>query len=185
MEKKPKTEEFSLSNKQWEFLDDETLLIILERSDKLAANSFELLQKSTDRAHTLFGYLLTIFSGLTAYLLACDNAALLLPGVVLWAGIGIAVGFMFAKVVWVFPFMHHGSQPRYMITDKLLDAYTSNEGYRHMLLVYGIETNQLCYDINADVLRRRVRVIRLVLNIIKVTLVLVTFISIAIFLSDF
>lgn len=177
MEKKPKTEEFSLSNKQWEFLDDETLLIILERSDKLAASSLEQLRNSSDRAYTLFGYLLTVFSGLTAYLLTCDNTALLLPGVVLWAGIGTATGMMFSKVIQVHRFKNVGNEPKNLITEELMQAYKTNEAYRHMLLVAAIEEGQECYETNAKTLKERAAAVSRVMFVIKATVIAIALLA--------
>ena len=51
---------FKISDEQWERLNDTTFRIVLERSDKLVASSLEQLRKSTDRAYTLFGFLLTV-----------------------------------------------------------------------------------------------------------------------------
>ena len=77
---------FKISDEQWERLNDATLRIVLERSDKLVASSLEQLRKSTDRAYTLFGFLLTVFSGITAYLIKCIDVTILLPCIV--GGIG-------------------------------------------------------------------------------------------------
>ena len=99
---------FKISDEQWERLNDATFRIVLERSDKLVASSLEQLRKSTDRAYTLFGFLLTVFSGITAYLIRCVDITILLPCVVLWLGCGIATALMFSKAIWVHPFIHQG-----------------------------------------------------------------------------
>lgn len=85
---------FKISDEQWERLNDATLRIVLERSDKLVASSLEQLRKSTDRAYTLFGFLLTVFSGITAYLIKCMDVGTLLPCVAVWLGCGVALVLM-------------------------------------------------------------------------------------------
>lgn len=169
---------FKISDEQWERLNDATLRIVLERSDKLVASSLEQLRKSTDRAYTLFGFLLTVFSGITAYLIKCMDVGTLLPCVALWLGCGVALVLMFAKVIWVHPFVNQGNQPRYLITKELTDAYKSDGAYQHMLLVAAIEENQNCYDHNSNILKERAKVIEDVMTVIKTTVVIVAFITV-------
>ena len=176
---------FKISDEQWRRLNDATLRIVLERSDKLVASSLEQLRKSTDRAYTLFGFLLTVFSGVTAYLIRCVDITVLLPCVVLWLGLGIATALMFSKAIWVHPFIHQGNQPRYLITKELIDAYKSNGAYLHMLLVSAIEENQYCYDYNSNILEKRTKVIKCVMKVIKATFLMVAVITILIKLAEY
>lgn len=176
---------FKISDEQWERLNDATFRIILERSDKLVASSLEQLRKSTDRAYTLFGFLLTVFSGITAYLIRCVDITVLLPCVVLWLGCGIATALMFSKAIWVHPFIHQGNQPRYLITKELIDAYKSNGAYQHTLLVSAIEENQYCYDYNSNILEKRAKVIKCVMKVIKATFLMVAVITILVKLAEY
>ena len=99
---------FKISDEQWERLNDATFRIVLERSDKLVASSLEQLRKSTDRAYILFGFLLIVFSGITAYLIRCVDITVLLPCVVLWLGCGIATALMFFQGNMGTPFYPSG-----------------------------------------------------------------------------
>ena len=103
--------DFNITDKQVEFLDDDTLQLILERSDKLAASSLEQLRNSSDRTYTLFGFILTIFSGVTAYLIHCEDLGMLIIGCTLWTGTGIATGMMFSKAIQVHLFKNVGNEP--------------------------------------------------------------------------
>ena len=176
---------FKISDEQWERLNDATFRIVLERSDKLVASSLEQLRKSTDRAYTLLGFLLTVFSGITAYLINCVDITNLLPCIALWLGLGIATALMFSKAIWVHPFINQGNQPRYLITKELTDAYKLNKAYQHMLLASAIEDNQHCYDYNSNILEKRVKVIKNVMTVIKVTFLIVVFITILVKLAEY
>ena len=176
---------FNITDKQVEFLDDETLQLVLDRSDKLAASSLEQLRNSSDRAYTLFGFLLTIFSGVTAYLLNCEDLAMLIIGCTLWIGTGIATGMMFSKVIQVHRFKNIGNDPKMFITEDLLQAYKTNKAYRHMLLVAAIEESQECYEINTKVLRERAKMVGHVMSVIKATVIAVALLSILVKVSLF
>ena len=169
---------FNITDKQVEFLDDETLQLVLERSDKLAASSLEQLRNSSDRAYTLFGFLLTIFSGVTAYLINCEDLAMLIIVCTLWIGTGIATGMMFSQAIQVHRFKNIGNDPKMFITEDLLQAYKTNKAYRHMLLVAAIEESQECYDINSAALKRRAYMVGKVMGVIKATVIAVALLSI-------
>lgn len=170
--------DFNFTNKQIEFFDDETLLFILERSDKLAASSLEQLRNSSDRAYTLFGFLLTIFSGVTAYLLSCEDRAMLIIACTLWIGTGIATGMMFSKAIQVHRFKNIGNEPKMFITENLMQAYKANKAYRHILLIAAIEEGQECYEINSATLKRRACMVGKVMGVIKATVIAVALLSI-------
>lgn len=111
--------EFRISQNTRKSLDKETALFILDRADKLAACTLEQLRKSTDRAYTLFGLLLTAFSAVTGLLLAADiDCAILIPGGVLWAGLGVSLYIIFSKAIWVRQFRNVGNEPENMINER-------------------------------------------------------------------
>lgn len=170
--------DFNITDKQVEFLDDDTLRLILERSDRLATSSLEQLRNSSDRAYTLFGFLLTIFSGVTAYLLNCEDKGMLIIGCTLWIGTGIATGMMFSKAIQVHRFKNIGNEPKMFITEELLQAYKTNKAYRHMLLIAAIEEGQECYEINSATLKRRACMVGKVMGVIKATVIAVALLSI-------
>lgn len=171
---------YSITNKQMEFLDDNTLKLILERSDKLAASSLEQLRRSSDRAYTLFGFVLTVFSGVTAYLVGCHELPMLIIGYTLWAGMGVATAMMFSGAIQVHLFKNIGNEPKNCITADLMKAYNTNKKYRHMLLVAAIEENQECYDTNARVLKERAAMMGKVMWVVKATIVVVALLSVVV-----
>ena len=95
-------------------LSEHTARIILERSDRLASSTLEQLRKSTDRAYTMTGFLLTVFIALTAFVFSSPSLWPLSTAAVLWAGIFIALYIMVNQVLWVHPFRHTGNEPRRM-----------------------------------------------------------------------
>lgn len=62
-----------ISNKVRKNLNEHTARIILERSDRMASSTLEQLRKSTDRAYTMTGFLLTVFIALTAFVFSSPS----------------------------------------------------------------------------------------------------------------
>ena len=54
-----------------------------------------------------------------------------------------------------------------------------------MLLASAIEENQYCYDYNSNILEKRVKVIKNVMTVIKVTFLIVAFITILVKLAEY
>ena len=106
-----------ISNKVRKNLNEHTARIILERSDRMASSTLEQLRKSTDRAYTMTGFLLTVFIALTAFVFSSPSLWQLSTAVVLWSGIFIALYIMVNQVLWVHPFRHTGNEPRNMIQE--------------------------------------------------------------------
>ena len=80
-------------------LSEHTARIILERSDRLASSTLEQLRKSTDRAYTMTGFLLTVFIALTAFVFSSPSLWQLSTAAVLWAGIFIALYIMVNQIL--------------------------------------------------------------------------------------
>ena len=102
-------------------LSEHTARIILERSDRMASSTLEQLRKSTDRAYTMTGFLLTVFIALTAFVFSSPSLWQLSTAAVLWAGIFIALYIMINQVLWIHPFRHTGNEPRNMIQEENID----------------------------------------------------------------
>lgn len=62
-----------INNKVRKNLNEHTARIILERSDRMASSTLEQLRKSTDRAYTMTGFLLTVFIALTAFVFSSPS----------------------------------------------------------------------------------------------------------------
>lgn len=92
-----------ISNKVRKNLNEHTARIILERSDRMASSTLEQLRKSTDRAYTMTGFLLTVFIALTAFVFSSPSLWQLSTAVVLWSGIFIALYIMVNQVLWDTP----------------------------------------------------------------------------------
>lgn len=65
--------DYTVSNELRDKLDEENARFVLSRADLLVNSTLEQLRKSTDRAYTLFGLLITAFSGLTAFALSASS----------------------------------------------------------------------------------------------------------------
>lgn len=101
-------------------------LKILERSDMLASSTLEQLRKSTDRSYTLFGFLMTGFSAVTGLLLAAKESWLLIPGLILWTGLGVSLYIMFSQVIWVHSFRCTGNEPQNLISTRNIKIIAVN-----------------------------------------------------------
>ena len=181
--------EFRISQNARKSLDKKTALFILDRADKLAACTLKQLRKSTDRAYTLFGLLLTAFSAVTGLLLAADiDYAIFIPGGVLWAGLGVSLYIMFSKAIWVHQFRNVGNEPENMINERNIERLKNINGanaskvYELYAIFDSIEDDAYAIRINDRALDARVRVIRRVLETLKATICLVAFSALAVFL---
>ncbi len=174
-----------ITSKVRQNLNEHTARIILERSDKLASSTLEQLRKSTDRAYTIMGFLLTVFVALTAYVASMPPLALLSIAITMWIGIGIATYIMFSKVIWVHSFRHTGNDPRNMIQEANIDVLAKkydfaklNERYSLHTLLDAISINQSIIDRNREILEQRCNHIETAMTVIKCSIMLSTLITV-------
>ena len=187
-----KDTEFRIPQNVRKSLDKDTALFILDRADKLAACTLEQLRRSTDRAYTLFGLLLTAFSAVTGLLLAADaDYAILIPGGILWAGLGVSLYVMFSKAIWVHQFRNVGNEPENMISERNIERLMKSNGanaskvYERYAIFDSIEDDAYAIRINDMALDARVRVIRRVMKTLKATICLVAFSFLTVFIIRF
>lgn len=173
-------------------LSEHTARIILERSDRLASSTLEQLRKSTDRAYTMTGFLLTVFIALTAFVFSSPSLWQLSTAAVLWAGIFIALYIMINQVLWIHPFRHTGNEPRNMIQEENIDRLLK-KGYNQeeMNAIYSVNTlldaisnNQEIIDRNKSILANRCDHIEKVMTVIKCTVIVATIITVISFLAS-
>lgn len=171
-------------------LSEHTARIILERSDRMASSTLEQLRKSTDRAYTMTGFLLTVFIALTAFVFSSPSLWQLSTAAVLWAGIFIALYIMINQVLWIHPFRHTGNEPRNMIQEENIDRLLKNgHNQEEMNNIYSVNTlldaisnNQEIIDRNRSILANRCDHIEKVMTVIKCTVIVATFITVISFL---
>lgn len=173
-------------------LSEHTARIILERSDRLASSTLEQLRKSTDRAYTMAGFLLTVFIALTAFVFSSPSLWQLSTAAVLWAGIFIALYIMVNQVLWIHPFRHTGNEPRNMIQEENIDRLLENgHNQEEMNAIYSVNTlldaishNQEIIDRNRSILANRCDHIEKVMTVIKCTVIVATIITVISFLAS-
>lgn len=171
-------------------LSEHTARIILERSDRMANSTLEQLRKSTDRAYTMAGFLLTVFIALTAFVFSSPSLWQLSTAAVLWAGIFIALYIMVNQILWVHPFRHTGNEPRNMIQEENIDRLLKNgHNQEEMNALYSINTlldaishNQEIIDRNRSILANRCDHIEKAMTVIKCTVIVATVITVISFL---
>jgi hypothetical protein len=173
-------EKFVITKKIRESLGDDTARFILGRTDKLAESTLDQLRKSTDRAYTLFGFLLTAFTALTVIILANRSIYIQIPCLCLWAGLGASLYVMFGKAIWVHQFKQAGNEPRNMIREKNIeklerkfagDKEAMDREYLRNAIMDSIEDNGDVIDSNDEELDNRVRAIERAMGIIKATVI--------------
>ena len=173
-------------------LNEHTARIILERSDRLASSTLEQLRKSTDRAYTMTGFLLTVFIALTAFVFSSPSLWQLSTAAVLWAGIFIALYIMINQVLWIHPFRHTGNEPRNMIQEENIDRLLKNgHNQEEMNAIYSVNTlldaisyNQEIIDRNRSILADRCDHIEKAMTVIKCTVIVATVITVISFLAS-
>lgn len=157
-------------------LSEHTARIILERSDRLASSTLEQLRKSTDRAYTMTGFLLTVFIALTAFVFSSPS---------LWQ-------LSTAAVLWIHPFRHTGNEPRNMIQEENIDRLLKNgHNQEEMNAIYSVNTlldaisnNQEIIDRNRSILANRCDHIEKAMTVIKCTVIVATIITVISFLAS-
>lgn len=173
-------------------LSEHTARIILERSDRMASSTLEQLRKSTDRAYTMTGFLLTVFIALTAFVFSSPSLWQLSTAAVLWAGIFIALYIMINQVLWIPPFRHTGNEPRNMIQEENIDRLLKKgHNQEEMNALYSVNTlldaisyNQEIIDRNRSILANRCDHIEKAMTVIKCTVIVATIITVISFLAS-
>lgn len=169
-------EENFISKEMRNFISLELAQTILNRADMRLASSLEQLRKSTDRAYTLTGFLLTCCTGLTVFILNTRNLILFLTASILWTGISYALWLMFAKVISVHGFKHAGSSARGYLQDRNIgyakrhangDQIAANKVYQKNCLLDSIEYAESAYQYNRQQLSDRCGVIDKAMRTIK------------------
>ena len=160
-------------------LGREVGLSILQRGDMLARDMLDQLRKSTDRAYTMLGLLLTAFSAVTGFIFAVGLSPVIVPLFVLWTGLIISLYILFTKAVWVNKFSPCGNDPEHLISQKNIsmlqgkfaDHDAVQRQYELNLIYDNIEQCQYCIDINEKALEARVGGIHRTMKVLKVTFV--------------
>lgn len=169
-------EENFISKEMRSFISIELAQTLLNRADLRLSSSLEQLRKSTDRAYTLTGFLLTCCTGLTVCIVNTRNPILFLTASILWAGISYALWQMFAKVISIHGFKHAGSSARGYLQDKNIgyskrhangDLVAANEIYLKNCLLDSIEYAESAYQYNRQQLSNRCGVIDKAMRAIK------------------
>jgi hypothetical protein len=88
------------SDKLLSILDKETVLIILERTDKSRENICNQFNKTTDRLFTLIGLSATAFATFTVFLINAKKFIFIFPFIEMWIGSFIIVVYLFYKIAF-------------------------------------------------------------------------------------
>lgn len=169
-------EERFISKEMRAFISVELAQVILARADARLGSSLEQLRKSTDRAYTMTGFLLTCFTGLTAFMVNTHDLVQFLLALVLWFGISDVLLLMFTKVISVHGFKYAGSAASGYMQDKNI-AYArrhsggsddvANKIYLKNCLLDSIEYAEEAYHYNRQQLTDRCQVIDKAMRAIK------------------
>jgi len=179
-------EELYISKEVRENLDERNARFILERADLTAQSVLEQLRKSTDRAYTLFGLLLTAFSGTVAFMLSTKNIFLLIPVAVFCTGLFLSIYILFSKGIWVHAYRDIGNEPQNLLEKENIellnkksdkDKEALNRLYVKNIIFDSIENTACSIRTNGEILNQRVGVVQKALEIIKATVYTVAFIS--------
>lgn len=178
--------DYIVSNELRAKLDEENARFILSRADMLVNSTLEQLRKSTDRAYTLFGLLITAFSGLIAFSLSSSSVYLLVPSVVLCVGLGYALYILFVRAIWVHPYRDAGNTPENLLNEKNVsylyrkyadDRASANKEYLINTLYDSIEDAAYAIRVNDQQLEERSATIAKVMEVLKAAIIIATFSS--------
>lgn len=169
-------EETFISKEMRSFISVELAKTLLSRADMRLSCSLEQLRKSTDRAYTMTGFLLTCFTGLTAFMIGTKNLIFFVLALVLWTGISYALCEMFGKVLSIHGFMHTGNSAKGYLQDCNIayarkrtggDDQRANELYLKNCLLDSIEYTESAFVLNRDTLTERCKRIDKAMRAIK------------------
>lgn len=167
-------------------LDEENARFVLSRADLLVNSTLEQLRKSTDRVYTLFGLLITAFSGLTAFVLSTSSIYLILPSVVLCMGLGAAIYILFVDVIWVHSYRDAGNSPDNLLVEEnisyLYRKHKNKKGIankEHLLYIIfdSIEDAAYAIRVNDKQLEKRTKTIIKVMKVLKATIAIAALIA--------
>lgn len=173
-------------------LGREVGLLILQRGDMVARDILDQLHKTTDRAYTMLGLLVTGFTAITGFVFALRHSWAVMPLLVLWVGLGVSLFVLFMKAVWVNLFCPLGKDPGMLIHRKNLarleetfsDSKEVARRYELNLIYDSIEQCQFCIDSNEKALNARVEGLYRTMVVLKVT-VLLTAVTTAVTLAAY
>lgn len=187
-------DDFTVSSGTRRQLDEETARFVLERTDKLAHSSLEQLRKSTDRAYTLFGLLLTAFSGVTVFVLSTTDIYFLLPALVLCVGLFVSINILFNKGICVHGYSDIGDKPQNLLKDKNIEMLKKrvngnlnrlNREYIKNAIFDSIEDAAFTIRVNDNSLRQRVEAVKRTMKVIKATMYIAAFVSLVALITKF
>lgn len=176
-------EDYIVSDELRDKLDEENARFVLSRADLLVNSTLEQLRKSTDRAYTLFGLLITAFSGLTAFTLSTSSVYLLIPSFILCVGLGYALYILFVKAIWVHPYRDAGNSPENLLNEKNVsflyrkhgnDRSTANKEYLINTLYDSIEDAAYAIRVNDRQLEERSATITKVMEALRAAIIVAT-----------
>ena len=180
---------YEISKYMRDTLSTDTAYQVLVRADMLTGSVLEQLRKSTDRAYTLFGIFVTIFSGVGAFGISSNSNSMKIFCAILCLGLGMASLILYIKVLWVHRYMPIGNEAEIMIYDDNMrmlekrydnDTQKMNAVYMRNLLLDNIEDTTNAYRTNNLLLERRSRYVRWSM-LITLTSVIIAFFAMLIF----
>lgn len=180
---------YEISKYMRDTLSTDTAYQVLVRADMLTGSVLEQLRKSTDRAYTLFGIFVTIFSWVGAFGISSNSNSMKIFCAILCLGLGMASLILYIKVLWVHRYMPIGNEAEIMIYDgnmRMLekrydnDTQKMNAVYMRNLLLDNIEDTTHAYRTNNLLLERRSRYVRWSM-LITLTSVIIAFFAMLIF----
>ena len=160
---------YEISKYMRDTLSTDTAYQVLVRADMLTGSVLEQLRKSTDRAYTLFGIFVTIFSGVGAFGISSNSNSMKIFCAILCLGLGMASLILYIKVLWVHRYMPIGNEAEIMIYD---------DNMRMLEKRYDNDTH--AYRTNNLLLERRSRYVRWSM-LITLTSVIIAFFAMLIF----
>ena len=171
-------ENYIITKEQEDFFDIERLKFMLERSNNIANGADAHLQKSTDRLYTIFGFVLTIFLGITAFTFNnIDKVQVFVPCAILSVGLGAAGTVLYKAMIkhrvrWI------GELPSNMIDDSLIKWFREHEKTSKipekdlkMLICSALEQNERTYHVDCESIDNNVKVLRIASIIIGITII--------------
>lgn len=173
-------EQFVISDIQRNIQNVDSAKLILDRTDKYVASVIEQLRKSTDRAYIMFGLFVTVFTGLTGFMLKVGSLWVMIPCGIIWCSLACSIWLMFNKVIWVHSLIHEGNIPRNILNDeniqfirkKCVFANRTRELYQIYTMLDAIANNQYAIDYNTRILKQRCGIIKKAMSIIKYGIVI-------------
>ena len=172
-------EDYKITREQEDFFDIDRLKFMLERSNSIANGADAHLQKSTDRLYTIFGFVLTIFLGITAYTFNhTEDMLVFIPCTILSLGLGIAGAMLYSKAMMKHRVRWIGELPSNMINDSLIKWFREHEKPSKipekdlkMLICSALEQNERTYHVDCESIDNNVKVLRIASIIIGITII--------------